>query len=348
MTNSSKVFLVVLIVMVGGGYYAFQQWNQGPAAGTALAGQPVTVAIPEGTGARDVAQLLEDHGVVRSASAFTASAALDGRADQIKAGTYELDPADDASTILDILVAGPPGAETYSVTIPEGLTVTETLERLAGADGSPFTVEELREALALVALPEWVPPRDGGLPEGAEAFEGLLFPDTYEFAVDEPADQVLTRLVTETDSVVTEVGPSARNDLSLYQTLVLGSLIEREARVAEERPVISSVIHNRLADGIALQIDATVIYGIEVATGERKDRLINEDYTFDSPWSTYIHPGLPPTPISGVGRAALEAAANPAETDYYYYVVEDPETGAHRFSETLAEHNQAIAEIRGG
>lgn len=347
MTNSSKVFLVVLILLIGGGYYAFQQWNAGAGDGTELASEPVTVTIPEGTGARDVAQLLEDNGVVRSASAFTASATIGGQASQIQAGTYELDPSSSTETILEVLTAGPTAADTYTITIPEGLTVEQTLNRMAEAEGSPFTVEQLREALALVALPEWVPPPDGGLPEGAEAFEGLLFPDTYEFTVEQPADEVLTRLITQTDAVLTEVGASTRNDLSLYQTLILGSLIEREARVAEERPVISSVIHNRIEDGMALQIDATVVYGIEVATGERRE-LVIDDYQFDTPWSTYVYPGLPPTPISGAGRSALEAAAAPAETGYYYYVLENQETGTHRFSETLAQHNQAIAEIRGG
>lgn len=348
MTNSSKVFLVVLILMIGGGYYLFQQWNPGgQAEEVELADEPVQVTIPEGTSARDVAQILEDNRVVRSASAFTAAATIDGRANSIRAGSYELDPTWSTEELLDVLTTGPPAAETYTVTIPEGLTVEQTLTRIAETEGSPFTVEDLRAGLGLVALPAWVPP-DRELPEGAEPFEGLLWPETYEFTVNAPAEEVLTRLVTQTDSVVTEVGAASRNELSVYDTLVLASLVEREARLAEEQPVISSVIHNRIADGIALNIDATVVYGIQVATGERPDRLTFEDYEFDTPWSTYVYPGLPPTPIAGVGRAAMEAAANPDDTPYYYYVVEDQETGRHRFTETLAEHNAAIAEIRGG
>ncbi|MGI9018310.1 MAG: endolytic transglycosylase MltG, partial [Euzebya sp.] len=331
MSNSSKVFLVFLILLVAGGYYAFQQWNVGGVEEAQLAEGLVTVTIPEGTGARDVARLLESSGVIRSAGAFTAAATIDGRAGQIKAGTYDLDPQASTEELLDQLVAGPPGPDTFTVTIPEGLTVEQTLTRIADADGSPFTLEQLREGLGLVALPEWVPARPD-LPEGAEAFEGILFPDTYEFTVEQTADTVLTRLIMRTDEVVKGVGGSTRNDLDLYDTLVLASLIEREARVAEERPIISSVIHNRITDGMALQIDATVIYGIEVATGERPDGLVNADYEFDTPWSTYRNVGLPPTPISGVGRASLEAAANPADTAFYFYVVEDPDTGRHRFS----------------
>lgn len=346
MTNSSKAFLVVLILMIGGGYYAFQQWNAGNIGVGELAEGPVTVEVPEGVGAREVAQILEDNGVVRSATAFTTGASLDGRAGQIRPGSFTLEPGSSTEEILDVLTAGPPAAETFMITIPEGLTVPQTLQRIADAEGSPHTVEALREALAMVALPAWVPQRE--LPEGAEPFEGMLFPETYEFTVEQTAEEILTRLVTQTDQVVSELPPVTRNGLDTYETLVLGSLIERETRVAEEREVVASVIHNRIEDGMALQIDATVVYGITVATGERPDRLVNADYEFDTPWSTYVYPGLPPTPISGVGRASLEAAAQPAETDFYFYVVEDPATGAHRFSTTLAEHNQAIAEIRGG
>jgi UPF0755 protein len=346
MTNSSKAFLVVLLLMVGGGYYAFQQWNAGGIGLGELAEGPVTVIVPEGAGARDVAAILEEQGVVRSAAAFTAAATLDGRAGQIRAGTYELDPQWSTEELLDVLAAGPPAVATFMVTIPEGLTVTQTLERIAGAEGSPFTVDDLRAGLGQVALPAWVPQRE--LPEGAEPFEGMLFPETYEFTVEQTAAEVLTRLVTQTDQVIAEIPAATRNDLSTYEVLVLGSLIEREARLAEERATISSVIHNRITDGMALQIDATVVYGIEVATGERPSGLVNADYQFDTPWSTYVYPGLPPTPISGVGRASLEAAAAPADTDFYFYVVEDEATGAHRFSTTLDEHNAAIAEIRGG
>ncbi|MEE8602954.1 endolytic transglycosylase MltG [Euzebya tangerina] len=346
MSNSSKVFLIVLIAMVGGGFYAFNQWNAGASSGNELAAGPVDLTIPEGTGARAVSQLLEDNGVITSAGAFTAFAAADGRANQIQAGFYTLQPGTSNEELLDILVTGPAGAETFTVTIPEGLSVSETLARIAEAEGSQLTVEELRAGLALVALPEWVP-ADRELPEGGEAFEGLLFPETYEFTVEQPAEEVLTRLVQQTDTVLNRVGAASRNELTLYETLVLASLVEDEARVAEERPVISSVIHNRLEIGQALQIDATVVYGIVAAGLERPERLVNEDYEFQSPWSTYVNAGLPPTPLSGAGEASIQAAAQPADTPFFYYVVENPETGEHRFSETLEQHQAAIAEIRG-
>lgn len=346
MSNSSKVFLVFLIALIGGGYYAFQEWNPG-GGGVRMAIEPVAVEIPEGSGARDVARILQENGIVTSASAFTLSAAADGRSGQIQPGSYQLDSTLSTEQILDALTVPPEAVPAYTVTIPEGLTVEQTLQRIADAEGSPLTVEQLREGLGLVALPSWIP-ADRELPEGAEAFEGLLWPETYEFFTDQPAADVLTRLIAQTDMVVTEVGAATRNGLSEYETLVLASLVEREARLPEERPVIASVIHNRLEIDQALQIDATVIYGIEVETGERPDGLLTADYEFVSPWSTYTNAGLPPTPISGVGRSAMEGAAAPQDTPFFYYVVEDEATGRHRFSETLDQHNQAIAEIRGG
>ena len=159
---------------------------------------------------------------------------------------------------------------------------------------------------------------------------------------------MLTRLVAETDRVMTEVGAAARSELDPYQVLVMASLIEREARLATERPTISGVIHNRLGIGQALQIDATVVYAIGIETGEVPTALTTADYDRPSPWSTYANPGLPPTPISASGQAAIDAAAHPETHDFFYYVVEDPATGRHRFSRTFEEHQQAISEIRGG
>lgn len=346
MSTSSKVFLAFLLALITAGGAFFLVWNSASGPAGDLASEPVTVTIPEGASLSEIAQILEDQGVVRSALAFTTAARIDGRGGSIQAGEYVLAPGASTPELLEVLVAGPPRPDVFTVTIPEGLTVTQTLERIAEADGSPFDTGQLRAALAMVALPEWVPQRE--LPEGAEPFEGLLFPNTYEFTVEQPAEEVLTRLVAETDEVLTQVGAAQRNDLTLYETLTLASLIEREARLAEERPLVSSVIHNRIGDGMLLQIDATVVYGIAVATGERPSSLTTADYEFDTPWSTYLHAGLPPTPISAAGRASIEAAARPADSDFYFYVVEDPATGRHRFSETFEEHQQAIAEIRGG
>jgi UPF0755 protein len=309
----------------------------GGAASDETEGEPVVVEVAEGMGASSVADLLEDRGVIRSAFAFRVTARFDERANQIKPGTYELQVGMSHDEILELLSTGPAPPDTFRVTIPEGLTVDQTLQRFADAPGSPFTVEELETALQGVPLPAWVP---ADLPEDAEPFEGLLFPETYEFRTDTDAQAILTRLVAQTEQILDQITPP--EGLDRYDVLIIGSLIEREARLRDEQRTISAVMHNRLAADMALQIDATVLY----ALGEHRDRVLYADLEVDSLWNTYRYPGLPPTPISGAGRAALEAAADPTDEDYLYYVVIDPETGEHGFSRTLDEHNQLRAQVR--
>jgi UPF0755 protein len=336
-SKGSKTFLAVLLFLglLGalGGSWLFAT---GGAGDEVAEGEPVAVVVPEGAGASTVADILEAEGVISSATAFRLAARFDERSGQLQAGTYELRAGMSTDEILDVLSEPPEAREFYRVTIPEGLTVDQILTRFA--DASPYGEDELEGALADVALPDWVPVDE--LPEGADPYEGMLFPDTYEFFVDEAPAEVLARLVAQTDAVLAEVDPPG--ELTRYEVLVVASLIEREARLREEQELISSVIHNRLAQPMRLQIDATVQY----ARGEHTDRLLYEDLDVDSPWNTYQVDGLPPTPIANAGRGAITAAASPADTAYLFYVVNDLETGAHAFAETQSEHDQNVAEYR--
>ena len=329
-----RVLVVVLVlgVLLGGCAAAVTSLLRGPA----LAGGPVTVVIPEGLGAGGVADLLEEQGVIRSASVFKVQARLDDRSSKIRPGTYEFEPGASFDEILTALTTVPEQAPTFTVTIPEGLTVDQTLQRIADAEGSPFTLRQLRKGLGAVALPSWVP---GALPEGAEPFEGVLFPSTYDFLRDAAAPDVLAKLVEQTEMVMERVGVPKEQR---YEILTTASLIEREARVRDEQPVIASVINNRIEQGMRLQIDATVIY----AKGETVNRVLTSDLQIQSPWNTYVVDGLPPTPISGAGESAISAAANPDDTDFLFYVVSDRQTGEHAFAETLEEHNSNVARYR--
>ena len=176
------------------------------------------------------------------------------------------------------------------------------------------------------------------LPKAAEPFEGLLSPNTYDFRQDATAQDVLNELVLQTDNHLRTVGVEQNE---MYDTLIIASLIEREVRVPDERPVVASVIDNRLAEDTTLNIDAAVRYA-----NLRKNGEATVDTDVKSPWNTYRNAGLPPTPIAAPGRAALEAAADPPDTDFFYYVVCDVETGAHAFSETLDQHNRNVAQYR--
>jgi UPF0755 protein len=330
---------LLVLALLAGGVFAFLSGELGSIGAAEIEeGRVITVDVEPGMGASAVADMLAEQGVIRSAASFRITARLNpDLAGRIQTGSYELIAGTDNEEILEILAEGPPPPEVFRVTIPEGLTVEQTLERFA--ESGPHDVEALRAALAGVPLPEWVPP---DLPEGAQPFEGLLFPNTYDFRMDSDAQAVLARLVEETERVLEQVTPPP--DLTAYQTLIMASLVEREARIRDEQPTISSVMHNRLASGMRLEIDATVLY----ALGEHRERVLYEDLEVDSPWNTYRNDGLPPTPISGAGEEAIRAAAEPAATDYLFYVVTNPETGEHGFSRTFEEHQQKIREARRG
>jgi UPF0755 protein len=172
-------------------------------------------------------------------------------------------------------------------------------------------------------------------------WEGLLFPDTYEFLRESPASRILQVLTDTMEERVGSVDWSRLNEMGfdVYQGLTVASLIESEVRVANERGLVSSVIFNRLAEGMPLQIDASVLYGI----GTRDPALFDNES--ESPYNLYKFPGLPPTPIGAPGRASLEAAANPAESTFYFYVLSTPE-GGHAFAETFDEHLANIERSR--
>lgn len=336
-TRRFLVMLVVLGLLLAGSLAAVNALLGDPPAGPTQ--EAVSVTIPQGLGASDVADLLAREGVLDGTFMFNLRARFDDRASRIRSGSYQLIPGMSYDEILTVLTQVPEEAPTFTVTIPEGLTVDQTLRRIAQADRSPFSLSQLRRALPRVAVPRWVP---ADLPEDAEVFEGLLFPDTYEFRRRAGAQEVIAELVTRTHDILSGVeGPDGVSD---YDLLIMGSLIEREARLRREQPKIASVMYNRLQQDMPLQIDATVLY----ALGEHRERVLNADLEVDSLWNTYRQQGLPPTPISGAGEAAITAAAQPANTDFLYYVVVNPDTGRHAFSASYEEFLANKARAQGG
>jgi len=346
LSRSSQGFLVVLVLLGAGFAGGLLFLRSGSAA--EQGGAPVTVVVPEGVGTNTVADILAEQGVVESSLGFRLAARFDDRSARIRPGTYQLTPGMDTDQILAVLSAAPPPVPTFTVTIPEGLTVAQTLDRIATAPGSTLTVDLLRGALPQTTRPAWAPPIDQLPAEqpypGLTPYEGLLFPDTYEFRQDQDPVSVLEELVARTEEVM--AGVAVPPELTPYQVLTIASLIEREARVPEEQPTISSVIHNRIANDRLLQVDATVLY----ANASDADRVLNEDLEVASPWNTYAESEqiLPPTPIAGAGQAAIQAAAVPQATPYLYYVVCDPAVGRHAFAETNEQHAANVARFRAG
>lgn len=285
-------------------------------------GRVAAVEIPTGASARLIAGILLDNGVIRSTASFESVVRARQAGGLLKAGRYELVAGAGLEELVDILVAGPT-IDIFRLTVLEGRRIAETLADVARQ------TEYSEEELASVLL-------DGGissayLPDGVEgiaAWEGLLFPATYDFYRDASPEQILQRLADETESRMERIDwtPVAGKGFTVYEAMVMASLIEAEAGIDADRPLIADVIYNRLDSNTPLQLDASVLY----AMGERGRGLSLDDLEFDSPYNTYRIAGLPPTPIGAPGFKSLQAVASPAGTDFLYYVLTS-EDGAHSF-----------------
>ena len=329
MSRSSALILGALMavaVAAASGLAAAGWWLNQPTE----AGEQV-VRIDKGMNARQIAGLLEERGLVRSAWVFSWNARLSGLARRLEAGRYPLSGAMTGSEILQSLQKAP--LEMDRVTVPEGLTLGETaslLQERGLADSARFA--------ALATDLEMV--RKQGV--NAASLEGYLFPETYFFGKGVSEKEIIDRMVSEFFSVV-EDSLMARLDsleMSLHEAVILASIIEGEARFDSERPIISSIFHRRLKLRRRLESCATVEY----ALGFHKERLSNEDLRIKSPFNTYLHQGLPPGPIGNPGRASLTATLYPADTEYLYFVARGD--GTHSFSRTNREHEAAKRAIR--
>ena len=283
-------------------------------------GKQVEVEIPEGTSMTEVGEILEDKGVIKRAFGFRIVSIFHGGDEGIQAGTYQLTTGLSARDALEKMLEGPE-VKFITVTFPEGSWLTEFAERLD--EDTDIRGKDFLRVLESGKVKSSI------LPEDSTNFEGLLFPSTYQLVEEDTARTVAQRLVDETEKQLDKVDTSRVEALgySKYEILIVASMIQAEAGVSQDRGKIARVIYNRLDEGMALGIDATVIY----ALGERKNSLTSEDLEVDSPFNTRIVTGLPPTPIGAPGAEAIEAAANPVEGPWLYYVLTDCD-GRHSFS----------------
>lgn len=301
-------------------------------------GATVTVVIPEGATLNEIAAILAGKGVVPHARAFVIRAEADGYGTKFKPGTYRLRENEPYDRLVALLLKGA-APHTVRVTIPEGMTLAQTAALVARRLPGVSEADYLRVARDH-------PPRVrlGGYRPGT-TLEGLLFPATYEVTPDTGARRFVQLQLDAFRERLAQVDlrRARAANLTPYDVVIIASLVEREAKVAAERPLVAAVIWNRLRRGMLLQIDATVQY----ALGETKPVLTYDDLKVDSPYNTYLHPGLPPTPIANPGLAALKAAADPAPVDYLYYVLRNDGSGRHYFSATyeqfLADKAKAAA-----
>ncbi|MDQ3946915.1 MAG: endolytic transglycosylase MltG [Actinomycetota bacterium] len=320
--------LAAVVALVGGVWLARQLDPPGPP------GAKMRVAIQPGTSVAGIADILEREGVLTSSRVFRLYLKAKG-AESFQAGEYELRRRMAMGAALTALQDGPEVVFSKLI-IPEGFTLTEMADvvgKLPGRSGERF----LELARAGTIRSKWQP-------SSVSTLEGLLFPDTYLVTDREDEAAIIRRLVARFDDVATDVGLAEGPrpaGLDPYQTIVAASLVETEGKVPDDRPLIASVIENRLERGMKLQIDATVLY----ALGRHKSRVLFKDLEVDSPYNTYKVDGLPPTPIGAPGKASLEAMLHPADEDYLYYVLIDKD-GRHAFARTPAEFERLKAESR--
>ena len=307
--------------------------------------EPLLVQIEAGENAESIGRKLEAAGVIRSAQLFRMLVNLQGYEDRLQAGEYEFDRNMATSQVIARLVQGRTAFRV--VTIPEGRRVEEVAEILEAA--RVVTAEEFLAALdpSLYDFPFL-----SGIPDGLE-LEGYLFPATYQFSRRATATEVVRTMLANMERQLTPeiIQKAEAQGLTVHQLLTLASIVEREAVEPEERPIIASVFLNRLRIGMRVEADPTVQYAIAddpvsvAAYGYWKRELTQQDLEDPSPYNTYVNEGLPPGPIANPGLASIEAVANPAETNYLYFVATG-EGGHHAFAETWEEHLENVARYR--
>lgn len=301
--------------------------------GPPTVGPAVRVTIPQGATFSQVVDTLHARDLVGAPRIFKLYARMKGADTRIRSGAYLFPPGASWATLLRDLTEGRVLTET--LTIPEGFRLPQIAPRIAEISRTdPDTVLAVLRSDTIVA--------HLGLP--GPTLEGYLFPETYRIAGGAPLGRVLEVVVEEYEAYWTPERVARREALGMTEreVVTLASIVQAEARLSSEMPLIASVYENRLARGQLLQADPTVLY----ALGGHRDRLLYAamDSVADHPYNTYTQPGLPPGPIGSPGAEALDATLNPAETDFYYFVARTD--GTHVFSRTLEEHNRAVSRLR--
>jgi uncharacterized YceG family protein len=324
------IALLALIAVAVAIWFAIEIWQ--PFSGSG--GAPVLVTIPARSSVSTVAERLSRAGVIGSRFFFKLRVELDGDGGQLKSGTYKLRKGMSYSAVLSALIAGPPPPRLSAVTIIPGETRRHLDELLRKQDvaGSYFAATRTSPLLD---------PSSYGAPAHTDSLEGFLFPDTYQLR--EPiriAALVSDQLKTFKKQFATvKLGYARARHLTPYDVLIIASMVVGEAQKPHDQALVASVIYNRLARHMPLQIDATTRY----ATGNYTRPLTQSQLNSPSPYNTRIHPGLPPTPIDSPGLAAIQAAAHPAQTGYLYFVVKPCGGGALAFFSNYQQFQNEVA-----
>lgn len=366
--------LIVALFLLGG----LIMWGQGQYRAEGPLSEAICLQVDRGSNMTRVSENLEAEGAISSARIFRMGADYSDKSSQLKAGSFLVEPGASMETIVDQITRG--GASTCGTEVVYRIGVTRVLAEVRELDPTTNRFVEIAEFNpAEEAAPEIYTEKKAepgtrfriALAEGVTSWqvteslkamdvlegevaevpaEGMLAPDSYEVRVGDDRSAILARMQAAQEERITAAWQGRQDGLPLEspeELLILASIIEKETGNAEERGPVASVFVNRLRQGMRLQTDPTVIYGITEGRGTLGRGIRQSELRAATPWNTYVIEGLPPTPIANPGQASLEAAANPADTDYIFFVAKtlDPADG-HNFAVTLAEHNRNVAAYR--
>src|SRR6056297_2436725 len=364
-------FLVVLVFLLGGVIL----WGQSEYTAQGPLDEPICLRVDRGSNMRVVSRQLEAEGALSNGTIFRVGAEYSDKTSLLKAGSWLIPEGASMSEITDIVTRG--GASTCGTEVVYRIGVTssevqvreldpatnryvEKAEFTPGQVDAPQIFENVREKADTryrIAVAEGVTSWQivNGLQSvdvlegevGETPPEGSLAPDSYEVREGDARGSVIERMRAAQDAILANAWQNRDDDIPLespYEALILASIIEKETGVPSEREQVASVFTNRLRQGMRLQTDPTVIYGITEGEGVLGRGLRRSELRAETPWNTYVINGLPPTPIANPGRASIEAAVNPLSTDYIFFVADG--TGGHAFAKTLDEHNRNVARWR--
>lgn len=300
-----------------------------------VSGQPVIFDVERGATLSSVAENLEQQGIIKSALAVRIYSKLAGHRLQVKVGEYSVSPALSAIENLETIASGKSVGR--NLTVSEGLNVFEIADLYAA--GKFGTREEF---LKLAFDPQFAT-EVLGFP--ATSLEGYLFPETYSLTKFTTAKELIRNMVANYKQAYLEVTAGKNlNGWTEQQIVTLASIIEKETGATQERPLISSIFHNRLKKKMRLQTDPTIIYGKALKNGQMVIRISRADLTNPDPYNTYVIPALPPGPIANPSREAIAAAIEPATSEYLYFVSQND--GTHIFSKTYEDHAAAVRKFQ--
>lgn len=312
-----RIITVIVLILVFVIISVFW-WQNGVLPANSQNNSPKIFVVKNGQGVREIANSLKKEGLIRDPVVFFLITKQTGLDKKIQAGDFRLNSSMNAYEVAESLTHG---TLDIWVTIPEG-----------------YRAEEIADILE-----NKIPNYDESWRQTLNQNEGYLFPDTYLIPRDADIDTIISIFKNNFQTKYDSVKSLKTNNLSETQTLILASLVEREARLEEDRPLVASVIYNRLSIGMKLDIDATLQYTLGYQENEKrwwKKGLTNEDKKINSPYNTYTNSTLPPRPISNPGLSAIKAALNPAETNYLYYITD--QNGKNRYATSLEGHNANI------